>query len=220
MAAWAEPARARFLPSRDGFAFTNSWPTSRPSACRRRSAGSASATRPAGCAAAWCSARSTTGTPARPPADRPAPGSPLFRFIVRRLIQSWRIPAGVARYYYWMTLPERGPRGVLADDREAVAADQGLLDAGSRRRSAWSPSRRPIRSSSGTTIRCWPTATRAPAPSLRVYDPNSGPADDVCIRFDPAARATAFTHNLNIGWPVRGFFLVPYSPAAPPPPPR
>jgi hypothetical protein len=54
--------------------------------------------------------------------------------------------------------------------------------------------------------------------TLRVYDPNSGPDDNVCIRFDasPGSRATAFAHNLSLGWPVRGFFLAAYSPAIPP----
>jgi hypothetical protein len=54
--------------------------------------------------------------------------------------------------------------------------------------------------------------------TLRVYDPNSGPADDVWIRFDTSARAgrTAFEHNVGIGWPVRGFFLTAYTPATPP----
>ena len=41
-----------------------------------------------------------------PPAVQPAPGSPLYRFVVRRLIESWHIPAGVAGYY----------RGMLSSD--------------------------------------------------------------------------------------------------------
>jgi hypothetical protein len=52
--------------------------------------------------------------------------------------------------------------------------------------------------------------------SLQVYDPNSGPSDDVCIRFDTVAPHAGFTHSVNIGLPVRGFFLTPYSPAQPP----
>jgi hypothetical protein len=52
--------------------------------------------------------------------------------------------------------------------------------------------------------------------TLRVYDPNSGPADDVYLRFDTNAPHASFTHTVNIGWPVRGFFLTPYSPATPP----
>jgi hypothetical protein len=50
--------------------------------------------------------------------------------------------------------------------------------------------------------------------TLHVYDPNSGPADDVVIRFDVAT--PGFTHTIDIGRPVRGFFLTPYSPATPP----
>ena len=50
-----------------------------------------------------------------------------FRFIVRRLIRSWHIPVGVARYYYWMNLPD-------ADDvssafgRSQLAAAAGPAD--------------------------------------------------------------------------------------------
>ena len=52
--------------------------------------------------------------------------------------------------------------------------------------------------------------------TIQVYDPNSGPADDVCIRFDTAAPGATFPHSINVGWPVRGFFLTAYSPATPP----
>jgi hypothetical protein len=52
--------------------------------------------------------------------------------------------------------------------------------------------------------------------TLQVYDPNSGPSDDVYIRFDPRAPGRGLTHSVNIGLPVRGFFVTPYSPAMPP----
>ena len=55
--------------------------------------------------------------------------------------------------------------------------------------------------------------------TVQVYDPNTGPDDGVYIRFETSAPAAAtFTHNLNIGWPVRGFFRTAYSPEVPPGP--
>ena len=54
--------------------------------------------------------------------------------------------------------------------------------------------------------------------TVRVYDPNSGQNDGICIRFDPRApaRPATFAHNLDIGHPVRGFFRTAYAPASPP----
>ena len=51
--------------------------------------------------------------------------------------------------------------------------------------------------------------------TLHVYDPNSGPDDAVAVRFSTAT-AGPFTHNIAVSWPVRGFFLTRYTPAAPP----
>jgi hypothetical protein len=43
-----------------------------------------------------------------PPAmtSPPERGSPLFGYLVRRLIDSWNIPQGPTKYYLWMTLPD------------------------------------------------------------------------------------------------------------------
>jgi hypothetical protein len=41
-----------------------------------------------------------------PPVDQPSPGTPLYRFIVRRIVDSWNIPVGVAQYFTWMNLPD------------------------------------------------------------------------------------------------------------------
>jgi hypothetical protein len=172
---------------------------------------------------------------ARPPADRPEPGSPLYHYIVRRLIASWRIPAGVARYYRWMMLPD-GDRDVTVLGRDLARTRRGV----SRRAIAaqWPRIRAGLDDGIPAPLGLVTVASANPARlrhnhqalaygyalsgrevTMRVYDPNSGPDDGVFIRFDASApeRATAFSHNLNLGWPVRGFFLVGYSPATPPP---
>jgi hypothetical protein len=53
---------------------------------------------------------------------------------------------------------------------------------------------------------------------VRVNDPNPGRDDAVAIEVDTAApaRARAFTHNLDLDRPVRGFFRTTYAPLAPP----
>ena len=88
---------------------------------------------------------------------RPAtgPDDPAYAFIVRRLVDSWHLPAGVLQYYQWMTLPD-ADRVVTVLGRD-IASERGLswrtlevewpqVRAAStpapRSRSDWSPSRR------------------------------------------------------------------------------
>lgn len=33
-------------------------------------------------------------------------GTPLFTFLVRRIIESWHVPSGVAQYYQWIGSPD------------------------------------------------------------------------------------------------------------------
>jgi hypothetical protein len=51
--------------------------------------------------------------------------------------------------------------------------------------------------------------------TLRVYDPNQGPRDDIAIRFRLTGPA-GFAHNLDLDRPVRGFFHTGYRPKRPP----
>lgn len=227
------PPRA-FLPSSDGFAFDNTWPAAPGLPIRTPfgtlGLGNAAAGLCGGMVFAvldcWRAGRA-------PPAGRPTPGTPLYRFIVRRLIDSWHLPAGVARYYLWMNLagPDYSPR-VL---RQRVTL-RGLgwrtverhwprvrasIDAGSpaalgvvTMASAW-----PGVLGHNHQVLAYGYEVSGSVVTLHVYDPNSGPSDDVWIRFDTAtpSSGTRFEHNIAIRWPVRGFFLTAYSPVAPPP---
>jgi len=105
------PGRAGFLPSRDGFAFTNSWPSA-PAVTVRTPFGSIGIGDDAAglCGGMVFAALDYWHAGARPPVSRPAPGSALHNYVVRRLIASWHIPAGVARYYQWMNLPDGDTR--------------------------------------------------------------------------------------------------------------
>jgi hypothetical protein len=227
-----QPTPASFLPSRDGFPFTNSWPDEP----------AISVATPVGRVGIGNAARGLCGGMvfgaldfwyARrvPPRSRPAPGEPLFRFIVRRLIQSWHIPAGVARYYYWMNLPDDDaplqPARFIRPRRRGLAARtiavqwprvRAQIDAGQPAAlgvvTIASPN--PLQLGRNHQVLAYAYQLDGTQVTLQVYDPNSGGADDVYIRFDPAAPGATFTHTVNIGWPVRGFFLTRYAPATPP----
>jgi hypothetical protein len=230
----AAPGRSAFLPSRDGFAFPNSWPSA-PAVTVRTPVGSVGIGDSAAglCGGMVFAALDYWSAGIRPPAARPAPGSPLHGYLVRRLIASWQLPAGVARYYRWMNLPDGDVR-ITASGRP-VLTWHGL----SWRTIATCWPRVRARLDGGVPAALGLVTVASPNPAklrhnhqvlafgytmsgsevtLRVYDPNSGPADDVWIRFDAAfpRRAAAFSHNLNLGWPVRGFFVAGYSPRTPP----
>ena len=233
------PGCCGFLPSRDGFAFTNSWPPGPaitvPTPLRGGGIGGGIGIGNAAaglCGGMIFAALDYWHARVRPPAARPAPGSPLQEYIVRRLIASWR-PAAVARYYRWMNLPD-GDREILALGRR-LKTRRGV--SGRTIAVQWPRIRASLDDGIPAALGLVTVASANPAQlrhnhqalafgyalsghevTLRVYDPNSGQDDGVCIRFDASSpeRAIAFSHNLNLGWPVRGFFLVGYSPATPP----
>jgi hypothetical protein len=224
-----------FLPSRHGFAFRNSWP----------SAPGVTVPSPLGSIGVGNAARGLCGgmvfaaldywrAGIAPPAGQPPPGSPLYRYVVRRLITSWQIPAGVARYYRWMSLPDgdssldlRGRRLITRPgvSRRTIEAEWPRLRA---HLNAGIPtalgvvtvaSANPARLGHNHQVLAYGYQVSGSKVALGVYDPNSGPRDDVRICFDASAPSgtAAFSHNLDLARPVRGFFVVAYSPAAPPP---
>jgi hypothetical protein len=230
----SSPGEAGFRPSRGGFAFDNSWPPapalSIPTPLGAISIGNAA---DGLCGGMVFAALDYWQAQQSPPAARPAPGSPLYKFIVRRLIDSWHIPAGVAQYYQWMNLPD-------ADSDITVLGRTLVTQRGLSWRTIgqqWPQVRASLDNGQPATLGLVTVASANPASlvhnhqvlaygyqiaglqaTVNVYDPNSGPDDGISIRFDTAnpAAGTTFAHNINIGWPVRGFFRVAYS-AIPPP---
>ena len=170
-----------------------------------------------------------------PPSSRPAPGSPLYQYIVRRLIDSWHLPAGVTEYYQWMNLPDADvttsvlgrtvvvQRGVSwrtieqqwpqvrASIDEGVPATLGVVTVKSASPGALGQNHQ---------VAAYAYAVSGSEVTVRVYDPNSGQDDNVWIRFDDSAPqlATTFSTNINIAEHVRGFFLTAYTQATPPSP--
>jgi hypothetical protein len=219
-----------FLPSRDAFAFTNSWP-SQPGvvvSLADRSIRIGDAARGL-CGGMVFAALDYWHAGLPPPAERPAAGSPLYQFIVHRLIDSWRIPAGVGRYYWWMNVPDvdfgpgRPAGGSLRRPgvwRRSVERQWPLIrasiDAGQPAALGvvTMASARPWLLGHNHQVLAYDYGLAGTEVHIAVYDPNSGPDDQVRIVFDTGGGA--FEHNLSIAWPVRGFFRTRYSAAIPP----
>jgi len=225
-----------FLPSRHGFAFDNAWPQQPavllPTPFGEIGVGNAGGGLCGGMAFAaldyWQAGRS-------PAADRPPVGKPLYQHIVDRLIDSWHVPAGIAQYYQWMSLPD-GDAVIRLFGRQVIA-ERGL---GWRTvRVQWPQIKKDLDRGLPVPIGVVTVASRNPKDlalnhqvlayasqvdgthvTLRVYDPNRGRRDDVSIRMNTSAPAkpVTFDHNLGLGGrPVRGFFRVAYTPHDPPP---
>jgi hypothetical protein len=228
------PAQGRFAPSRHGFAFTNSWPSepavTLASPFGQINVGNAKAGL---CGGMVFAAIDHWQAAAVPPAVRPAPGEPLYGYIVRRLIDSWHLPAGVTQYYQWMNLPD-GDTGFDLFRRHVVI-DRGL--AWRTVRVQWPQIRADLGRGTPAALGLVTVASSRPADlalnhqvlaydydlsgaevSVRVYDPNRGQRDDIWIRFDTSTptKPTTFTHNLGISHPIRGFFRTAYTPSTPP----
>ena len=228
------PNPGSFLPSRDAFAFTNAWPSEPavvvPTPFGKISIGNAAAGL---CGGMVFAAVDYWHAAIAPPAARPAPGQPLYRYLVQRLIDSWHLPAGVAEYYQWMNLPD-GDTGVEVFGQHVVA-ERGVawhtigtqwpqiaavLDSGvpAALGVVTMASANPADLGVNHQVLAYGYSASASKVTVQVYDPNSGRNDGIYIRFDPRSptKPTTFAHNLNIADPVRGFFRTAYAPATPP----
>jgi hypothetical protein len=168
------------------------------------------------------------------PADlQPPPaGSPLFTYITARLIDSFDVPTGVARYAEWMLAPS-ADLNLLVDTRAGTFSRtvnstwpklRATIDGG-----------RPcplglvtVHTADLSQIgKCHQVLAYAYScddaglVTVRVYDPNTahGSADDVWITFNSSAPkvVSPINHNINIGEPtLHGFFCSAYSRKQPP----
>jgi hypothetical protein len=219
-----------FLPSQHGFAFDNAWPD-QPAISLPTPFGDIGIGNSAGglCGGMVFAALDYWLAERTPGPDRPPAGDPLYRFIVDRLIDSWHVPAGVAQYYQWMSLPD-GDHVIKLFGRQVIA-ERGL---GWRTvRVQWPQIRKDLDRGLPVPIGVVTVASRNPKDlalnhqvlafgyqadgsrvTVRVYDPNRGRRDDIAIGMDTSApaRPVAFDHNLGLGRrPVRGFFRVAYT---------
>jgi hypothetical protein len=158
-----------------------------------------------------------TGQEPPPDLEPPAGGTPLFRYVVRRLFDSFNLPAGPLKYIAWQGLADTDSwyaRGLLTRTfheewpRVRSELDRGRLSAIGfiRHRSA-----NPLRIGENHQVlvygyRCEPATGEI---TLRIYDPNYGPCDDLTMTLDPAGPAGGGV-VYSTGERVRGFFHTPY----------
>ena len=235
MTSAAEPkARGGFVPLPDGFLFTNSWPAA-PAVTIPTPFGSVGIGNAANglCGGMVYAALDYWTAERVPPQARPAPGTPLYEFIVHRLIDSWHVPAGVAEYFQWMNLPDGDVSASVLGT--SVVVQRGVswrtieqqwplvkasIDAGV-------PAPLGVVTVKSTNVAdlgknhqvgAYSYSVSGAEVTVKVYDPNSGQNDGVWIKFDNSApqRATTFSSNIAIDLPVRGFFKTAFTPVSPP----
>src|SRR3954467_8411469 len=96
-----------FLPSLHGFAFDNGWPD-QPALTLATPFGDIGIGNAGGglCGGMAFAALDYWLGGGQTQPERPSGGGPPYGYIVDRLIDSWHVPAGVAQYYQWMSLPD------------------------------------------------------------------------------------------------------------------
>ena len=226
-----------FTPSVNGLHFINAWPPE-PDLVLALPGGSI----PIGdasnglCGGMAYAVRDVFQTPAMAPiaaATQPARGTPLFEYIVARLLDSFDVAKlGFARYYEWMLTPDADSGWPPLLARRGVAWKTIVEE--------WEPRIRPELDAGRlaclglvTVLSANPAdlgknhqvlaygydVDAAGALTLLIYDPNTPPetADEVRITLSllHPDQATPITANVAIDLPVRGFFLTDYTYTAP-----
>jgi hypothetical protein len=159
---------------------------------------------------------------APPPAtEPPAGGSPLFRYVVRRLFHSFDLPVGPARYMAWMVLPS-GPgrlrlRGVAARTvgREWPLIrrdlDRGVLTPiGLVRVRSFNPLE--LGRNHQVLAYGYELDARSARAAISVYDPNHPGDDDVALSFSLKPGRNWDVDYVAGELPVRGFFRTRFRP--------
>jgi hypothetical protein len=160
-----------------------------------------------------------SGTEAPPDTSPPGRGTPLFRYLVRRLFSSFDLPLGPLRYWFWMALPTgdggaaRGLTGrtILREWPKVKAdIDRGELSALGLIRTR---SLNPLSLGLNHQVLAYGYEQDDQAGTVRVsvYDPNHPDQDSFVL----AVRLTGPQRGVNYvtgELPVRGFFRTRYRP--------
>jgi hypothetical protein len=230
------PGSARvpgFTPSVNGFRFLNQFPHEPDLKIPLPGGGSL----PIGdasngvCGGMVYSVRDVFQTPGLKPVaatNPPGPDTPLFHYIVGRLIDSFDIPEiGVRQYYEWMLTPD-GDSGFLPFLKRRGLAWKTIVEQ-------WPAVRKELDAGHLVCIGLIAVASANPADlgknhqvmaygydvdadsnlTLHLYDPNTPnyAADDVKVSLslcDPRKPAK-IEHNVGISLPIRGFFMTKYT---------
>jgi hypothetical protein len=216
-----------FLPSSNGFRFANRWPRGTPFVRLPGpipiTLGDASSGLCGGMALAVADLFHARRSP--PPwTSPPGAGSAGFAYLRARLIDSWDVPWGAARFLSWAMapdgdtfpgLPGLGRRTV----RDELPKLRRELDAGA-----------PVLLGLVTVHSFKPTDvgrchivlaygyTATPtALTIAAYDPNSPGHDDIRITVDTTTggKPARIVHNVGTRLPIRGCFVLPTVPQDP-----
>jgi hypothetical protein len=176
---------------------------------------------------------------ARPEADHPPPGgSPLYGYIYRRQSDSLGpLRLDGLRFARWMSLPEGTLAGTAKRTYDELGSLRAAIDAG---RPAMlglvyvsSADHRPVWNNHQVLAFGYQSDGEGSL-TIRIYDPNFPGRDDVTIRAErtiagsiadpahpgsmlevPGVRCRQFVGGRALR-PVRGLFVMPYTPAVPP----
>ena len=153
--------------------------------------------------------------------DPPVSG-PGFDYLVRRLLDSFDLPIGPARYYAWMSAPdEDGPAGLGVASRtraEALrvcaASDRGELSAlGLIRTHSSDP--RELGKNHQVLVFSYENDATTDRLTLRLYDPNHPDRETTLDCVLTPGRPLDLRYSS--GESTRGFFLTPYARDSPAP---
>jgi hypothetical protein len=218
-----------FAPSRNGLHYANSWPAV-PDLTIPTPLGSIPVGNAANglCGGMVFAVRDLFEAHTPPPDApiNPESGSPAFRYIVSRLIDSFCLPTGVLEYYAWMNLPTHdlwfGPHGISwRTTRQEMPRLRATIDAGHPCPLGLVQvhSANPNDLGRNHQVLAYGYADAGPWTTVQIYDPNHPDDDGVTIGFD-AGRPNAtisFTHSRRSNPPILGFFTVPYTSRSPAP---
>lgn len=219
-------AASDFLPSRDGLRFTNAWPHVPtiwlgPGIGVGTGRGIGLGDAADGLCGGMCfTAADLRAVRVAPPEDSAPPptGSPRYAYVVSRQVASldWlRLPL---RFYAAMVAgPTRRASDMIRRDWPAIRA---AIDVGHPamlglvRVSSANPSLL----TRNHQVLAWAYALDGPRLTVRLYDPNHGPRDDVAIVLRLADGGTSIAElGQTTGEPLVAFFRAPYVPRDPGP---
>jgi hypothetical protein len=219
------PTVGSFLPSTHGLHFGNYWPAGTPDLVVSTPLGNITiGDANNGLCGGFCfTANDLYQAGRQPPPDvsAPAGGSPLVTYLTWRLLASWNIPSGILTYYYWANTPDHDTLFGIRHGIARMTIEDQIPQI-----------TRSIDSGALCTLGLVTVYTADPTQlgkchqvlaygydwngsyfRLRVYDPNSSGNDGIYIGLDTSnpTHTTAVDNNVNISFPIRGFFFVPYT---------
>jgi hypothetical protein len=214
-----------FKPSTHGFHFGNAFPRVPVLTLRVPRVGAIGVGNAAGglCGGMVFTVRDFFEAGQPPPASTapPEPGTRLFDFLARRLLDSFNLPRGVLKYLEWMSLPD-GNKGIVRGlawrtihqewPRLKALIDRGHpCPLGLVTVRSFAPQR--LGDNHQVLAYAYDLDEGARQLTLHVYDPNYPDQDDVTLSLSIGQPSRAAPIACSTGMPVRGFFLTPYTAA-------